>query len=43
MSVTYWLVVDIHGSVTFPILPIDIENPFRLSKRTIENVDFLAP
>ena len=35
MSVTCWLFVDIHGSVTFPILPIDTENPFRLSKRTL--------
>ena len=34
MSVNCWLFVDFHGSAAFSILPIDIENPSRLLKRT---------
>ena len=32
------LVVDFHGSVAFPILPIDIENVSRLSKHTLSMI-----
>ena len=31
-----WLFLYIHGSVAFPeMLPIDMENPYRLSKRSV--------
>ena len=35
MSVTCWMVVDIHGSVAFSKLPIYMENLSRLSKHTL--------
>ena len=43
MSVTCWLFVDIHGSIAFPILPIDIDNPSRLSKRTLSIISISQP
>ena len=41
MSVTCWLVVKIHGSVTFPILPINIKK-ICIETHSIDNIDFLA-
>ena len=43
ISVSCWLLVDIHGLVAFPTMPIIIENPSRLSKSTLSKISISEP